>query len=171
MIQDRASLIRTGHRQSPSRHSSGCRDSPAGIASPRELPVPSISLECDLHGKQIAYRNPIEIRCSLSNILLVYWLSQSARYHSGYGQITSNTESLFEPSSAHRVITYRSLVAIAFAKLMPSAVNKCATIGDLYLSVERIAIKLRRIFAPIKPMCSRAQSRKLLPDVVADACP
>jgi len=96
--------------------------------------------------------------------------SQSARYHSGYGQITSNTESLFEPSSAQRVITYRSLVAVAFAKLTSSAVNKCATIDDLYLSVARIAIKLRRTFAPIKPTCSRA-SRKLPPDVVADACP
>jgi len=75
-----------------------------GIAFARS----SSPLLCDLHGKQIAYRNPIEIRCSLSNILLVRWLSQPARYHSGYGQITSNTESLFEPSGAHRVITYRS---------------------------------------------------------------
>jgi len=44
--------------------------------------------EADLHGKQFEYRNPIEVRCSLSNMLRV--LPAYVRYRSGYGQITSN---------------------------------------------------------------------------------
>jgi len=53
----------------------------------------------DLHGKQFEYRNPIETRCSLSNMLRV--LPAYVRYRSAYGQITSNTE-LY---SCHRALS------------------------------------------------------------------